>query len=167
MEKGLEDKKIVLKTLKRIMYEKAELYKEKKAEFRFQYKKYKQLIQNEKELADIVEKLYGKNKLNDYKKLFQAQSLRNQIYALYFQTKVLKTQIFDLKAFFDKDYYNSMSHIAKAICKNSTAYNFYVQKEKEFAYLEQIVTRKLDEPVKKYFYEKYNKGKEKIDSFSL
>jgi len=158
---------VILARFKHMIEEKNSVLNEKKSELRTEYKKYRQLIRIEKKLATIFEQTYGKEKLQEYKRMFQADKLKGKVYALYFQTKVLANQIQDLKEFFDNDYYKSMKHIAKAIYNNSKVYNFYNYKEKLIDDLELIVRGSSNEQINQNLYEKYNKGKEKINIFSF
>lgn len=162
-----EERVAILKHFKNIIEEKSLILNKKKSELRIEYKKYKQLVRIEKKLTTIFEQTYGREKLLEYKRMFQADKLKNKMYALYFQTKILSSQIQDLKDFFDKEYYNSMKHIAKSIYNKSKTYNFFNYKEKLIADLQLIVCGTSNEKLNKDLFENYNKGKEKINIFSI
>lgn len=166
MEKNRE-KTVILNNFKQLIYVKSDILKTKKKMFKVEYKKYKQLVQNEKLMEQLFLESYGEQNLNVYKKIFQADKVKNKIFALYFQIKILQSQIRDLKEFFDNDYYNSMEHIAKQIYKNVEVYNFYNQKDKDYLVLDKILTNNSNEKVKKSFFEKYNNNQEKLDTKNL
>lgn len=167
-EKDLEkERKDILNYFKQIIESKSDLMKKQKKQFKIEYKKYKQLVHNEKILEEIFVKLHGNKKLQEYKKLFQSDDAKNKIYARYFQLLILKSQVKDLKEFFNKDYYNEMSRVAKAIYYKEDYYNFYTQKELDLKNLENIL-KGTDKPnIKNDYFKYYNKGTEKINTFSL
>lgn len=157
----------MLKNFKTLIEEKSYLLGKKKKKQSKEFKKYKQLILAEKELIKIFAKIYGTEKLQDYKILFQSEQLKSKVLALYFQTKILEDQINILKKFWNKEYYNEMKSVAKQIYNNSQDYNYYKYIGDLYVELQEIVAENPNATIDNNLFNLYKNGKKLTKNLKL